>query len=293
MSEQHTVDERSVAEGQLIHVLPLQASRSSNISAAIALILMLPLALLASVAALAVLPQVLTSWWALIGEVAFIALATGLDWVVYRIFREAFPGRCYLGLTPSEIVLRHPLLLRRRLEIPFADVDRVAVNSSESPGFWEPRGFTLEKEKRGVTWVASDEETVEALDVTTRFFLPLASHVQADEPNVAVALSRPIDLRELRRKPISSRGLLVRRLCDVELARGFLARVKDPEAAAKVFGERGLLGKLGGEQERLIDPTEDDGKRFRRWRLRMLVGRVLTVVVAARLIWSFIDGFDL
>ena len=280
---------RSAAERRLVHMFPLQAARSSNVAAGLALIFMLPWALLASGAALAALPQIFTSWWALAGVVALVGLATGLDWVSYRTFREAFPGRAYLGLTPSALVLRHPLLLRRRLEIPLPDVERVAVSSPTSPGFWEARDFTLEKEDRGLAWIASEDETVEALDATARFFLPLASHVQTDEPNVAVVLRRPVDLSELRRKPISSSDLYVRRLCDVDRAPGFLARVEDPGAVRRAFEERGLLGKLAGEQRSLIEPTEHDVKRLRRLWFRGLVARVVPVLIVARLVWELLE----
>jgi hypothetical protein len=149
----------------------------------------------------------------------------------------------------------------------------------------------VEKATRGLTWTASEEETIEALDISSRFFLPLASHVQQDEPNVAVILNEPVELTNLRRKAISSSNLFVRRLCDVERAPGFLVRLKDPDAAANAFATKGLLRKLDGGRASLIEPLDEDVKRYRRWRVRTSLAKIISVLLFARLVWVFLDNF--
>lgn len=280
------MDARAVAEGRLVEQFPLHMARSSNVWAIIALVFVAPWAALSVVLAVGFMPRAFTG--DLPGAVALAAVAAGFGWVVYRIFREAFPGRAHLGLTPNAIVLRHPLLLRRPLEIPLGDVERVAVSSTSSPGFWDPREFTLQKEHRGVTWVAPDDETAEALDITTRVLLPLASHVCTDEPNVAIVLRSPVDITGVRKKPISSGDLLVRRLCDVTQTRGFLARVQNPDAVSQAFAERCLLGKLSRDQDDLVEPSDADVKRVRRFRVVNLLWRVAALVWTLDALWRFL-----
>lgn len=270
--------------GPLVEVFPLHMAWGSRVFAAIALLFVGPIALAAFGGALTGLVE---GRFEIAAPVFLFALAAG--WLARRIARELFPNPASLGISPNALVLKHPLLLKRDLEVTFDDVDRVVVRDSDSPGFWDPRGFTLEREQRGVAWIAGGGETVEALDATTRFMLPLASHVQSDEPNVAVVFRRPVDLRGLRDASICGADLAVRRLCDVEQAPGFLARVKDPEAVARAFGERRLLGKLTQEHEALLEPAEEDVKRYRSWRRRAVWARVVGPLLLARYLWDLLD----
>jgi hypothetical protein len=113
--------------------------------------------------------------------------------------------------------------------------------------------------------------------------------VQSDEPNVAVVLRKPVDLTKVRHKPISSGDLYVRRLCDVEEAPGFFCRVKDPDAAAAAFEDRGLTGKLDGERAALLEASDEDVKRFKWWRFRLAFAQIVSVAVLVRFVWWFND----
>lgn len=276
-----------MAEGQLVEQFPLHMARSSKVWAIIALLFVAPWAALSCVIALAFLPRAFTG--DLPGAVALVAVAAGFGWIEYRIFREAFPGRACLALTPNSLVLTHPLLLRGRFEIPLGEVERVAVDTIASPGLWDPTDFTLEKEQAGVTWIASDDETVEVLHETTRLLLPLASHVYTDEPNVAVVFRSVVDVTEVRKKPISSGHPLVRRLCDVDQTRGFLARVEDPDPVARAFAQQNLLGKLSRDQEDLAEPTDADVTRVRRFRTFVFLWRIAAVVGVLDAVWRLFE----
>lgn len=267
-------------------VFPLETALSSRIWAAVGLVLVVPWVLLALVGAIHVVPWIGGSIGAAIGAVAIFALGVWLGIVAYRLSRELFLPRTQVTLDANALVLRHPALLRSPLEIPLADIERVVVSTPASQGFWDPHGFTLEKQNKGITWSASDEETIEALDFFSRLFLPLASHVVRDEPNVAVILRTPVDMRGLGRKPVSRSDPLVQRLCEVRFAEGFFVRLKDPEAAAKAFDRLALVDKLDEQHVPLIEPDEEDIERFRQYRLRRILFPVAGFMYLTLILWN-------
>ena len=152
--------------------------------------------------------------------------------------------------------------------------------------------ITLEKEKSGIVWTASDEETAQVLDHISRLMLPLASHVIEDVPNVVVALREPIDLKDLHRKRLSGRNAFVARLSDVDTARGFFLRVREPDDLAETLETRGLLGWLSDQHSELIEPGPEDIKRLRRGRLGQIVGSALLVIWLASNAWNVLEALS-
>ncbi|HEX2296194.1 MAG TPA: hypothetical protein VHN37_12915, partial [Actinomycetota bacterium] len=218
--------------------------RSSRVLATIALLFVAPWAILLGAIAIAFWPRALEG--DLPGALALTALAAGVGWVAYRIFREAFPGRAYIALAPGSLVLWHPVLLRRRLEIPMTNVERVDVELPDETG--------LEG------WV-----------------LPLASHVATDLPNVVVLFREPVDLTSIRRKPISSASGEVVRVCDVDYAMGFSARAVDPEAVARSFAGWRLLSSFRS------DVPDEPGARLR---ARDVVMGIVGIAFLLESVWN-------
>lgn len=93
------------------------------------------------------------------------------------------------------------------------------------------------------------------------------------------------------RRSANRAALDVRRLNDVERAPGFLARVQDPAAVARAFGELGLAGKLSRDHEDLIEPEEEDLQRFARFERSVLLGRLVAAYFIARFLWMVLDGW--
>jgi hypothetical protein len=69
-TQPETFVQARVAEAEIAHVFPLESARSSNISAVLALVVIFPIALLVSGAAVAVLLQIFSSWWTVLGAAA-------------------------------------------------------------------------------------------------------------------------------------------------------------------------------------------------------------------------------
>lgn len=273
------VETRSVAAGEFLEVFPLHRAPSSRALAATALVAFSPVVVIALFGA-----------GALIKSAGAVGIALGLLLAVLpcvlaaRIGREVFPGRAYLAIRPGSLVLRHGLLLRKPLEVPFEAIERVAVKLPGSPGFWDPGAATQVKEDALDSWLEDETEPVEALDSATSFMLPLASNVTNDEPNVAVVFRTPVEIGPLRQKSICAASLGVKRLNDVDETPGFLARVEDPESLAYALAQRGLLGRLSQPHAGLVRATDDDVERLKKFRRQVAVGRVVVAALFLKLL---------
>ncbi len=283
-TEPRVDDARSAAAAGLVEVFPLHMARSSSVLAAIAVLVVAPFAFVGLLATGGLVVK-----YGAVGLIPGTVVAGVPAFLLYMAGREIFPRSAHLALKPDLLELRHPMLLRRPLRIPLDRIDRVAVSLPESPGLWDPRAATVERESRGVSWVASDDETVEVLDTATRIMLPLASHVRTDEPNVAFVFRGPVDVTALRRGSPERGAFAVRRLNDVDRARGFLARVRDPAAVARAFGDLGLVGNLSRDHQDLIEPEDEDVERLARVRRSAILGRVVTALFVARFVWLIAD----
>lgn len=252
MNGRRLADVRTMAAGQLIEVFPIHMARSSSFLALVALLLIVPWAYVAVGGAVAALYE---------GRLPVAAglapFATGLGWATFKIFREAFPGPAHVAIVPGGLAVRHPLLLRRRLEVPMDRIELVGVIDGALPRTDEPCDL-------------GGDQTAPPPP------LPLVSHVVTDVPNVAVAFREPVDLTAIRRKPISSRGPTVFRLSDVDVVRGFVARVEDPEAFARAFDRWRVVAPPGAG-------AGDD---------RRSIGRRVGIVGAAFLIASIVDALQ-
>ncbi len=254
-------------------------------------ILVFACGIFALVGAIAI-PMVYFATSSFVGSLIFLLIAAALLIQGSKLIREAFPGRCHLALTPDALVLRHTILLRKELRLPLDTVDRVGVVASGSDRFWRPESITLEKEKKGIVWTASVDETAEVLDFHSRVMLPIASHIREEQPNVAVVLKEPVDVRSLRRKRAAGKNVLFLRLNDVDSTAGFFACVKDPQVFARVLESRGLLGRLSDEHVDLITPSPEDERRIGGALFARLVGGVLMIIFLVAKLWEALHNWS-
>jgi hypothetical protein len=171
-----------------------------------------------------------------------LVLAAGCAWVAWLLARPALVRRPYLELTPEALVVVHPGLLKRPLEVPRAAIKAAAVDPR--PWRWRWLGnkgrFHL-----GETVPASANAFPEWLfSVVGSSPYPLLSTVD-DVPNVAFVFAEPVRMRAVRRgtRPFATKGPVHVPVYGRDV-RGLLLKVKDAALAESALSQWTTLRPL-------------------------------------------------
>jgi hypothetical protein len=221
-----------------------------------------------------------------IGVVAAFAIATGYG--IYRLLWQTFFRRARLLSDGDRVIVDYPLLLKRPLEMSDNEIKAVSAVTPDSPGWWDPRSFSLEIEERGIERIAGNRDTQQALDWLTSFQLPLLSHDRRVPPNIAILFDERIDLRSYLRRGWLHRNVGKSRAGERYWSSGFLLSAKDPQAAALTLQRVGVERKLTLDDFASVEPDRDDAKRFRRGMVFRYALTAWGVILVADRIWDFI-----
>jgi hypothetical protein len=224
-----------------------------------------------------------------------LLFATACGWGAWRLARPALVRRAYLELTPESLVVVHPGLLKRPLQIHRSYVKATAVDprpwrwrwlgnkgrfhlggAGADPTIGPITGGSLPISEP-VTPVTGAEMTPSGakpehglpewlFSVNGGSPLPLLSTVD-DVPNVAFLFEEPIRMVSVRRgmRPFATKSP-VHVLAHGRAARGLLVKVKDAAAAEQALSQWTTVRPLTTADVLTIQPDEEYARRARRSR---------------------------
>ncbi|MGH2730778.1 MAG: hypothetical protein ACRDJI_09265 [Actinomycetota bacterium] len=211
------------------------------------------------------------------GLVGGLIVAGACGWVGVRLLRPAVVRRAAIKLRPGpegtgELVVDHHGLLKKPLVVPRALVRCAAIDHRPARWRWfrDHKRFNLAGADEGSpSWLWSR---------TGDCPLPLLSHV-GDVPNLAVLFDSPVPLRSVRRwmKPFALKGP-VHILRRGQQARGFVARLQDPERALQALQTWTFVRPLTLDDVSELEPGPDERRKARGKRIRT---NIALLVIAA------------
>lgn len=218
--------------------------------------------------------------------------ATGLifaapcAWASWRLARPALARRAYLELTPEKLVVVHPGLLKKPLELHRSYIKAAAVDPRPwrwrwlgNKGRFHLGGAGADPNIGPITGAAPVDpvDTVSTpadssahpewlFSVNGGSPLPLLSTVD-DVPNVAFLFEEPIRMVSVRRgmRPFATKSP-VHVLAYGRAARGLLVKVKDADAAQRELAQWITVRPITTEDVLTIQPDEEYAKRARKSR---------------------------
>lgn len=208
--------------------------------------------------------------------VAGIALAGVCGWVGVRLLRPAVVRRASLRLDRDRLVVDHRGLFKNPVLIPHAQIRCAAIDAR--PAYW--RWFRDHK-RFHLGHASGDDSPTWLWSRTGDSPIPLLSHV-GDVPNLAVLFTSPVELRTVRRwmKPFTLKGPvhIPRR---GQKARGFLARVEDPEGAEADLQRWTVTRPLTVDDVADLQLGPDEKRKARTRRIRTNIALLMIVAVQA------------
>ena len=221
-----------------------------------------------------------------------IMFAVPCAWASWRLARPALVRRAYLELAPEKLVVVHPGLLKRPLEIHRSYVKAAAVDPRPWRWRWlgnkgrfhlggagaDPNIGPIVGDAPPTADVVADsdppapattppgEHPEWLFSVNGGSPLPLLSTVD-DVPNVAFLFEEPIRMISVRRgmRPFATKSP-VHVLAYGRAARGLLVKVKDATAAERELSQWTTVRPLTTSDVLTIQPDEEYARRARKSR---------------------------
>lgn len=224
-----------------------------------------------------------------------LVLAAVSAWIAWLLARPALVRRAYLELTPEAMLVVHPGLLKKPLEIPRAAVKAASIDPRRWRWRWlgnkgrfhlggHPDG---EKPPPGAMpeWLFS---------VVGSSPYPLLSTVD-DVPNVAFVFNEAVRMRTVRRgtRPFATLGPVHVPVHGREV-RGLLVKAKDPAAAETALAEWTTIRPLSGADVIGYEPDPAYWRQARRRRrtANVWLGILLLVLVGLPALATLADNAD-
>ena len=249
-----------------VAVVPLAFRNSTRISAAIGafLVLIVELLLVGFLAlALSADPSLTPAYVA--PQLLLIPLIVAVGLGVARLLHAVFMKPPFLQMTQDALEIHNGLLLRSSLRLPLDGIEAISVSTEPGNGWWDPTDFTLYLERRGLTWMAGNDETAAELEWMTYWLIPYLTHDPVLAPNVAILLKDPVNIDAHKRWGWLHMELHAFPIKKAQVAkRAFLLGVRDPTTAQQELARTGLVRQLTAQDAEMIEPTARDVRRLRR-----------------------------
>ena len=232
-----------------------------------------------------------------------VLFAVPCAWAAWRLARPALVRRAYLELAPEKLVVVHPGLLKKPLELHRSYIKAAAVDPRPwrwrwlgNKGRFHLGGAGLDPTVGPIVGGAAApaepmSDTAGAVDrsphpewlfsVNGGSPLPLLSTVD-DVPNVAFLFEEPIRMVSVRRgmRPFATKSP-VHVLAHGRAARGLLVKVKDAAAAERELSQWTTVRPVTTADVLTIQPDENYAREARKSRrvVNIWLGILLVVLV--------------
>jgi hypothetical protein len=233
-------------------------------------------------------------------EESAVKLVTGLvfaaacAWVAWLLARPALVRRAYLELTEDSLLVVHPGLLKRPLEIPRAAIKAATIDPRQWRWRWlgNKGRFHLGGPGNDPAVAAQIPEWLFSVVGSSPY--PLLSTVD-DVPNVAFVFSEPVRTRPVRRgtRPFATKGPVHVPVYGRDI-RGLLIKVKDPGAAEAALSSWTTLRPFTATDVMGYEPDPVYARKAKRRRrmANVWLGLLLLLLVGGPVLTELADNAE-